>query len=56
MNWWTWGTALWGMRMSVEDHGMYFEWKFKVITRELGEVGYGSLTERRREEVGTSKR
>lgn len=56
MDWWAWGTALWGMRLSVQNHGMYFEWHFKVVSREFGEIGYGSLTNRRREAAGTSKR
>lgn len=56
IDWWTWSTALWGLRMTVEDHGMYFEWKFNVITKQLGEVGYGNLMQRRRDSVDTSKR
>ena len=42
--------------MTVEDHGMFFEWRFKIISRTLGEIGYGALTERRRYSVQTSKR
>lgn len=56
LNWWAWSTALWGICMTVEDHGMFFAWKFKIISRTLGEIGSGSLTERRRDFVQTSKR
>ena len=59
MNWWAWNTALWGMRLSVEDHEMYFEWKFNIISRTFGEIGHGTLSWRRREPVpfiGTKKK
>lgn len=39
----------------MEDHGMYFEWRFNIISR-IGEIGHGSLTERRRDPFETSKR
>lgn len=55
MTWWAWGTALWGMRMVLQDNEMYFEWNFKVVSRELGEIGYGALTNRMRDSVKKSK-
>ena len=44
MNWWAWANALWGIRMSIEDHQMYFEFNFSVISRRYGEIGYGTLS------------
>ena len=55
MNWWTWSTALWGIRITVQDHGMYFEWSFDVFTRVSGRVGYGSLIQLRSDSVDKSK-
>ncbi len=46
MTWRAWSTALWGMRMVLHDDEMYFEWNFTVVSRELGEIGYGTLTDR----------
>lgn len=56
MSWWAWGTASWGMRMTVEDHKMYFEWSFTVFTRRLGDVGYGTLSRRTSASIDMSKR
>jgi len=45
MTWRMWSTALWGMRMAVKDHQMFFEWNFGVIYAGhavgLGFLGYG---------------
>ena len=48
MKWWAWSTALWGIRLTMRDHEMFFGWDFKVISREFGEIGYGTLGEIRR--------
>ena len=47
MNWWAWDTALWGMRMVMEDYEMFFEWSFKVVRRGEGDIGGGWLKWRR---------
>jgi len=54
MTWWAWSTALLGFRIAVHDQDMYFEWNFTVISRELGDIGYGALTGRMRDSVETS--
>lgn len=44
MTWRAWSTALWGMRMTVQDKEMYFEWSFSVIQRVTGQEESGTLT------------
>ena len=39
----------------MRDHQMFFGWDFKVISREFGEIGYGTLGEIRRDLVKTSE-
>lgn len=56
MTWWAWANALWGMRMMVKDHEMYFEWDFTVVNRRAGEIGYGKLVGTTRASTATSKR
>jgi len=56
MTWRAWSTALWGMRMTLQDNEIYFEWNFTVVSRGLGEIGYGTLTDRMRNSVKISKR
>ena len=29
----------------MRDHEMFFEWDFKIISREFGEIAYGNLAE-----------
>ena len=55
INWWDWSTALWGMRITMREHRMFFGWDFKVISQEIGEIGYGTLSEIRRDLARTSK-
>lgn len=57
LTYWKLVTALWGMRMSVQDHGMYFEWSFSIIITGAGEIGDGRLMEKRSGSVesGTKK-
>lgn len=56
MTWRAWSTALWGMRMALQDYDIYFEWNFRVLSRRLGETGYGTLADKTRHSVETSKR
>jgi len=51
-----WSTALWGMRMVLHDNEIYFEWNFTVVSRELGEIGYGTLTDRMGDSVKSNHR
>lgn len=55
MTYWVWDTALWGMRISVQDHRMYYEWSFTIITTEYGEVGSGFLRGKRNNMAETNK-
>ncbi len=56
MTWRAWSTVVWGIRMVPHDNEMYFEWNFTVVSRELGEIGYGTLTDRMGDSVKSNNK